>query len=57
MNKTDFRNEVNLYLPGFKWKVKNSSTPTRLEAVGTRSSGMNRTATLSVIRTEPAAGL
>jgi hypothetical protein len=54
-NSAEFRKELLKIMPGYSWTVHKTSSPERLTATGTQSSGFNRLSTLQVTRTEKGA--
>jgi hypothetical protein len=45
-----FRAELEKLMPGYQWTIHKSRVETYIEATGTKSSGLNRLCTLSVVR-------
>lgn len=52
MNSSEFRRELRMIMPGYRWTVHKTSNSERLTATGIQSSGFNRLSTLEVRRTE-----
>jgi len=56
MNANEFRQELVLFMPGYRWTVHRSTSPRVMRATGVKVSGFNRLSTLEVERRENYAG-
>lgn len=56
MNANEFRQELVLFMPGYRWTVHRSTSPRVMRATGVMVSGFSRLSTLEVERRENYAG-